>query len=344
MVRAFGQWIIILLALNCAASGVEAGSDPAVVDSRGEVLSNVPQEARKLEAAIGSWQGSFETTLTATGNAAGTTKKVTRADYFFNPRVGGGLLVTTSVFPKVAKGPVVGFNNEYDFSLLRTPSQQQYYIHDYNPRPRALPPLRRAFDSECLTPLLAAEDFCGVLLPQILDGTRGSLVSVTPVEFAGRPCLRLDCYRRLQGNPKNYPGSAIIDPGDHWAIMRYEQRYDWGVMRQTNQYGRLAGGVAFPQRVLREDVTNDGRIVETHDTTFGQPEPCDANAERFTLNAFNLEPPHLASRSRILFLALNSAVLLLLGIWLTYLAYKRWPSAPGGCRTETGLEARLDGQ
>jgi hypothetical protein len=316
-----------------AAVGYCADS-AATADWAARAKEEIPRECKKLEDALGQWQGTITGTREKPVNAArGTTKPVKmelKGEYFLNSRVGGGLMITANILSESRK-VVSGFTADYDYALSNPADKVELFIRQYQPHPSGgeKSPLLRAWDKNELRPLLGAEDFSGVRLPQVLDATAvgAKLVSITPQQVNGRTLVRVACERTFEGKEGTYLGWALLDPENHWAITSYEQQYSWGTIKNQLTYRTDVAEVAFPQHIVRTDVQKGGQLLETHTFDLARPEPCTAPAQRFALEAFGLEPPRGAPspqppRKKWL-VTFNIILFLVLGLFFSILAWRR---------------------
>ena len=183
--------------------------------------------------------------------------------------------------------------------------------------------MTRAWDARTLRPLLAAEDFSGVKLDAVLDGSQAKLTSVEPIDAQGRTQIRVNVERSFPKDIRTYSGWAILDPNHHWAIVKYEQQYNWGMFRQSAMYRSDVSDIAFPEQVFREEVSSDGTVLGTFSTIIGKPAPCNLDGAKFTLQAFDLEPPHNQSKARATALLLNAALFGAAGVFFLLLFWRR---------------------
>lgn len=327
--RANCSFLATLLLVVCGGPAV-ANQVLGQAAWRARLLAEAPDEGKKLEAAVARFQGNIETTRVkyriVGSKSAETTTIGSRGRYLLNDRVGGALLVTGGLPDSDSGGGAYGFNDQYDFELGRSGGQSQFNIQAYVPHnsssgsPTAL---NRLWNSENLESLLAAEDLGGVKLSEILDGSSGKLHSVNATVIDGRTVLRIEFGRKFPSVEKEYPGSAVIDASHHWAVLSSDQRFDWGSIRRRVKYHRDVEECAFPSEIVREDVDRNGRVATKVITRLDKPEPCNAAAADFTLEAFNLEAPRGdGGRRRVAFLVTTAAILLIAGVWFTIRSYK----------------------
>ncbi|MGB7068311.1 MAG: hypothetical protein WBD22_02340 [Pyrinomonadaceae bacterium] len=320
--------LFCLVTTSIAAETSVVAQSATTVDWKAKFLSDAPAAARRLEAAVSSWQGSWDTTRVSSG-LKGRREIRAKGEYFLNERVGGALLIV-SVIPDDGTAGVYGFNDRYDF-VLGKHRPPDHFIESYTPAVKDAPrdmALLRADEAECFHPLLAAECASGVWFSE-LGGEKKSamtLRSATPYQEKGRLLLRLDYDLNFPDSNKPDRGFAVVDPERHWAVLSYETRFSWGgAIAQQVQYRDDVTEVAFPKRIVR--ITSSGANIETVTRTLGKPIACEARERDFTLEAFNLTPPG-SGRPTVAsnvskYAIINSILLVTVGVFFLFLYFRR---------------------
>jgi hypothetical protein len=321
--NATSAWALALSLSLGIVNAAFADASSGGIDWKGRVRAEIPKEYSRLREAVGGWQGSYTQSIwTSPSPSRASTqtkrpKEVTlKTDYFYSAAIGGMKLITRDASD--GEEDVLAGNHEYDFSLQKGASSQTLHITKYAPTPT-----HRIDDNRWL---LSAYNVCAMSLSDLIAGKAGQLKSATPMDLDGRPQVRLDFDRKFTDTEKLWPGWVIVDPNFHWAITAYEQHYPWGLKNGTLEYTQQDKQFALPKRMIEHDIDGAGRTARTYTIVFTAPEPCRAVAVDFTLQAFGLEPPHLARETGggkvSKFALFNVGLLVVLGMWFSYLFYR----------------------
>ena len=147
-----------------------------------------------------------------------------RGHYLLNDRLGG---VVTATNPDNDRTTVLGFSREYDFEIHKPAANPLFAIQQYKPAARegSATAVSRLWESvSTLHPLLAAENFSGVKLPEFLSGKVGRIVAVNAFDEDGETHVRVEVECTIAADQKVHSGWAVLNPW-HWAILKYEQNY-----------------------------------------------------------------------------------------------------------------------
>lgn len=306
------------LLLICV-SAPAAGSSEESINWKQKVCAQIPREFEKLKTAAGRWQGSYTETIESFAPGSISVEPARRAvdktNYFYDQSINGMKLL--SVIDPGGEEQVMGGNGQYDFSLDKQTSNAAFYMTQYSPAPST-----NYVESNRW--ILAAYEPCAALLTKVIDGTGGHLTAVIPVEVGGKPMLRLEFNRKFRDTAKVYPATAVIDPNFYFSVVEYKQNYQWGYSKGTVEYQRQIEGVAFPKRVVEEDIAAHDRVAKKYTVEFTSPQPCQAKAADFTLEAFGLQAPTAVRRGNSWPIVwINAIVLVALAFLSCWLAYRR---------------------
>jgi len=305
--------LLLTVVLPARVIGAAPASLPGI-DWAVRLRVEAPEECRRLEEAIGRFEGGLETVRTKATKDRGTATIVARGHYLLNDRVGGALVTVTN--PDNDRTTVLGFSREYDFEIHKPAANPLFAIQQYKPvaREGSATAVSRLWDSSTLHPLVAAEDFSGVKLPEFLSGKVGRIVAVNAFDEDGETHVRVEVERTIAADQKVHSGWAVLNPARHWAILKYEQNYGGWLYRQSVAYRDDVPEIAFPRKVFREEVDRRGTVLSTLTCSLEKPQPCAASAERFTLEAYDLKPPGGSPRNRVLMLLLTALAFSMAGI------------------------------
>jgi hypothetical protein len=276
----------------------QASTEP---DWKVKFLTEAPPEWKKLERAVGGWQVLDNAKFTSFLPSKNKTPpepvdaKEPPVRLLFDARIGG---VRVDYMGDSVDGWAASyaFNNEYTFVVRKNPSQR-FHITKYSPisaNTSEKDNWADEVDGCCLA--LVAEDFRAFRLPKLIDSGQLSLKTATPILWRGKALVRLDFDRIFSNSHKPYPCWAIVDPNFHWAITSFELNFGSGIARRTVEYQADVADVAFPKHIVDQEFNALGNIIKqtTHD--FQKPQPSEATAKDFTLEAFDLERPRSGLR------------------------------------------------
>jgi hypothetical protein len=269
----------------------DAGPTTAEVDWKARFFAEAPNEWKKLDAAVSRSHGFFDETRVTTPppsphHLSPPHENELRIEYFQNDRVTGHKAILSGI-PDGGGRDVVCYNKDYNFRLLKDGPASQFRIDDFERKP----PLSGMDANVLWRDLRVAEDLPGARLSDLLVGKGGNLKSIRFVEMDGKPRLRLDFDRKYPDAKALYPAWAAVDPAQHWAVIAYEQRNPWGLVRGTVEYQGDITDFAFPQQFNEKEILLDGRVSSDLTVEFSAPETCDAPEADFTLQSFGLVPP-----------------------------------------------------
>jgi tetratricopeptide (TPR) repeat protein len=260
-------------------------------------LSEAPPEWKRLETAVGGWDVRDQVDIFS---RFGETK--TAARLRFDARVSvmrfeSHPISSTFRFVDPRTVTIIGSNAEYDFVLDKDPNES-FRITEYTPGNGDNRSANQWSDLLDTGYELVAEDLDGYRLPALIAGIGGQLKSVTSVQVDGKTMVRLDFDRLFEHSHKPYPGWAIVDPSFHWAVKSYEVNYGDRIDTGTVEYRAEITNVAFPRRILDQELNPLRILRHSRKFDFQMPRPSDASAREFMLEDFGLKAPSSAVHPR----------------------------------------------
>jgi hypothetical protein len=253
-------------------------------DWKARFLDHAPEEWKKLEKHIFSLEGSYTQTDTSFGGPGARVPRQKRVDYYFNSRHDGKKLVFRDV-PEKGMLAIFCSNGEYRFNVDRMAQGQGLSLRYCLPGPN---PDRYRGSVE--TALTCSENLFNFPISNYV----GSMESVTPEMSGEKTFIRIRFMRKLDGVDGLFPGSVLVDPSFHWAVVLAQQEMPWGKQEQHNEYQEL-NGVAFPKHSIYMDFAkgvapNTYSMANTCTVDFEVPKPCNLPASEFRLEAYGMKP------------------------------------------------------
>jgi len=259
-------------------------------------LTESPTEWSRIEGVIGHLQGTSSKShvyFATKDHSKPPAPWTHRVSFFFNSQV-DGVKIVASLVPDNGSQAVYCSNLAYDFELLNSAVGQKPYLSDFVPvsaNNRHAEELIKGRNESLLFSVYVAETLCSAKMRDLINGPSGWLKSLAAVEVNGKQYVRLSFDRQFSYTHKLYPCWAIVDPHFHWAITQYEQQDEAIIFRATVEYQPEITDIAFPKRIVEEELDLVGDKIGTSTMDFSKPQRCYATAQDFTLQAFGLEPP-----------------------------------------------------
>lgn len=325
--------IIIVIAAIVVLSARRASSAQPPSPSHdwlARFMAEAPPQYENLEERVGQWNIRYKVTYFYYPGDG--TRKVTReftngVDAIFDRALGGvrvkSYVVSGSKGPATRSGATVqGRNPEYTF-MVDSQGGHPFVISGYDEVPQQQDKRKLWADQLEYYRGLTAADFDGESLLRLIQSGEVRVLSAKRIDMDGRRCVRFDTERRFDWKPesKKYQGSVTVDPSFHWAVRSYEQHFVTGGMRTaTIDYNPQVTSLAYPLRIIQDDLGPHGEPVTRMVMKFEHPQPSHATAKDFTLASFGLERPGQVARraghSTAVFVLVNAVVAIALVLCL----------------------------
>lgn len=340
------HWVFVSLASVLATlAGAPASPEkpPSVVppDWRAQFLAQAPAEYARLEATVSRWEMRYAVNDTS---YARDSRRVSRESFsqcrtVFDDRLGG--IRSESQVVGVPGMVVIGVNPQYRFEADSEKGQPFVisWYKDAQQENRAWTEKMREYRG------LVAEDLDGSSLLGLMENGALKIKTVSNVDVGGRQCIRIDCDQIWNSARTNrislYPGVVVIDPSFHWAVRSYEQDNGGGGRRRASiEYNPTITEVAFPKRIVQEDVVGHDRVSLRMVMDFEDPRPSHAVAKDFTLESVGLERPlskvERRNRNIVLMMLINGGCLFGLVVWFMRRRRAKQRAAMAGPAVATG--------
>jgi hypothetical protein len=292
------SWRRLFVAIGIAIVAIDrtlvADSSPqAKPDLRARFLQEAAPEWTKLEAMVQCSQGTFtDHSLSYLPTSKGTRPREFRntVKYYFNRTRGVAKYVSLGS-PDDGTGTVVSYHGDYlfDLQIVKQDKGLRRYVNSFEPA--SLVGRDDWLDNSLGDLLLIAKCPAGLDLHRLVDGQRGAIVSIAPVEVNGKAAAKVEYNRIFPRSTKVYPGSLILDPAFHWAVMSYEQTYGWGKLTGRVEYQRQINDLAFPSKIFEREVNQKGQVLSDDRYDFAPPEASRTQLADYSLESYGLKPP-----------------------------------------------------
>lgn len=286
--------LLLLLLLVMPALAAAPASQP---DWLAQFLAQAPAEYARLENTVARWEMNYVATDTyyaADGSGRVVKQIVNRVRTVFDDRLGGIRSEVSTISPTTQPSALVTcLNPEYEFEVDRQ-GDGPYVMAEFAARPATLSLDKRWVDQLENHRAFEAEEFAGGSLLRALQTGRVKVASVGTVTLNGKTCVRFNCERAVRSGPHPviYPGWVVLDPSFHWAVRSYEDGVTGGNVRRVSiEYNPVLVEVAFPKRIVQDDIGRRGHPWMRTELEFEDPKPSHAAAEDFTLASFGLAAP-----------------------------------------------------